>query len=598
MFNKKIILIILIVAMSSLSPAFSQSLEENFDDLLHYVSIGRFDLAKDYAQVILQSSPQPVKLLKLAENNTQGYAFLLRFNESAPDAELAALTSKILAIIEEGRLIRKADPKIIIEEIKRLGKGTSRAKFLAVKRLKNSGEYAIMYMLDAMAYDPDQDELANLIWALPQIGRSSIRPLVAALQTKDVAIKGEIIKALGKISYPQSLAYLKFIAEKDSSTELRNLAENSIKMIDPAALNLNAAQLFYHLAENYYYHLESLAPDGETDFANLWFWDEQKQRLNRIEVDKNYFNELMAMRACEWALKADPAFAKAIGLWIASYFKAESAGIKMPDYFGQNHPSASVYATTIGPEYLHQALARAVKDKNAYVALGLIEALTVTAGEKSLLYHIGIVQPLIQALSFDDKAVKYSAAIAIAAAGPKEKFHESKLVIINLAEALSQSSEQITQESDSWNGRLADGYALTAAGVMLKLAETNNAVIDLSLAQQILIDATSDKRAQIQILAGRILARLTSPNAQRAIAQMALLETNAVEIRIAAFNALAASAKFNANMLDDETIDAIYSLVSSKNIDRQLQSAAAAAFGALNLPSEKVKTLILEQAKT
>jgi hypothetical protein len=598
MFNRKIFLVSFMVALSCLSPVFSQSLEENFNDLLHYISIGRFDLAKDYAKVILQTSPQPVKMLELAENNAQGYAFLLRFDESAPDAELAELTSKILNIIEEGRLIRKADPKIIVEEIKRLRKGTSRAKFLAVKRLKNSGEYAIMYMLDAMAHEPDQDELANLIWALPQIGRSSIRPLVAALQTKDVAIKSEIIKALGKISYPQSLAYLKFVAEKESSTELRNLAENSIKMIDPAALNLNAAQLFYHLAENYYYHLESLAPDEESDFANLWFWDEQKQRLNRIEVDQNYFNELMAMRACEWALKADPAFAKAIGLWIASYFKAESAGIKMPDYFGANHPSASVYATTIGPEYLHQALARAVKDNNAYVALGLIKALTVTAGEKSLFYHIGIVQPLVQALSFDDKAVKYSAAIAIAAAGPKEKFRESKLVALNLAEALTQSSEQIAQESDSWNGRLADSYALTAAGVMLQLVETNNDVIDLSLVQQTLINAASDKRDQIKILAGRILARLTSPNAQRAIAQMALLETNTLEVRIAAFDSLASSAKFNANMLDDQTIDAIYSLISSNNTDSQLKSAAAAAFGALNLPSEKVKTLILEQAKT
>ena len=77
---------------------------------------------------------------------------------------------------------------------------------------------------------------------------------------------------------------------------------------------------------------------------------------------------------------------------------------------------------------------------------------------------------------------------------------------------------------------------------------------------------------------------------------MALAETNSVEVRVYAFNSLSASAKLNANLLEGGMIDAIYSLVSSTDIDPQLRSAAAAAFGALNLPSERVKDLILDQA--
>jgi hypothetical protein len=71
-----------------------------------------------------------------------------------------------------------------------------------------------------------------------------------------------------------------------------------------------------------------------------------------------------------------------------------------------------------------------------------------------------------------------------------------------------------------------------------------------------------------------------------------------MELRIYAFESLAVSAKINANLLDDEKIDAIYSLVSSQEIDPELRGAAAAAFGALNLPSQKVKDLILDQAKS
>jgi HEAT repeat protein len=352
--------------------------------------------------------------------------------------------------------------------------------------------------------------------------------------------------------------------------------------------------LFYQLAETYYYHAESLSPVEDAPTANVWFWDSQERKLAREAVAKDYFYELMAMRSCEWALKADGKFGSAIGLWIASYFKAESAGVeKMPDYFGSDHADALVYATTAGVEYLHQALARAIRDKNAYVALGVIEALGTTAGEKSLMYRLGLEQPLVQALSFDNKLVRYSAAIAIGSAGPMDPFPESKLVVANLAGAIGQqpSSGEMTEE-------IADSYALRAATVMSELARTRNIVIDLSLAQTALINAVKDKRTQIQILSGKTLAHLGSSNAQRAIAEMALDADNTNEVRVAAFNSLTTSAKVNANLLPESAIDSIYALIQSGEIDPELRSAAAAAYGALNLPSQKAKDLILDQAKS
>jgi len=594
MFNGKFLAAILAVGLLLVSAGFGQTLEENWNDFLHYTKIGRLDLARGYAQVILDSNPDPVELLALSKENPRGYAILLRVIDTAPDAELVELSSKLLDIIKQGIFIRRSDPKIIVEEIKRLSSKTPRGRLTAVKRLQDAGEYAIPYMLDAVADPSREEEFEKIVEALPQIGRDAIRPLVTALQTENVAVKGEIIKALGGIGYPQSLAYLKYIIEKDDSAVLRDLAGQSIKLIDPAALKVPAAQLFYRLAESYYYHAESLVPAEDANFANVWFWDSAAQRLERKEVDKSYFNELMSMRVCEWALKADAGFGQAIGLWVAAYFKAESVNVSMPDYFGPGHADAMTYATTAGPEYLHQALARAVKDKNAFVALGVVEALATTAGEKSLLYRLGIAQPLVQALSFNDKAVRYSAAIAIAAAGPKEMFAESKLVVENLAQALAETAENV----DLANEWIATSYAVRAARVMLKLAETRNRVIDLSAAQGALINATKDERAEIQVLAGRILAYLDSPGAQRSIAAMALAETSDMDVRIAAFDSLAISAKLNANLLNNEMIDAVYGLVSSQEADPDLRSAAASAYGALNLPSQKVKDLILDQARS
>jgi hypothetical protein len=126
----------------------------------------------------------------------------------------------------------------------------------------------------------------------------------------------------------------------------------------------------------------------------------------------------------------------------------------------------------------------------------------------------------------------------------------------------------------------------------------NNPVIDLSLAQSALVSAINDNRSQIQILAGQILAYLDSPGAQRAIAVMALDDNNSLDVRKQAFESLATSAKLNANMLIESMIDSIYTLISSDETDAELRSAAAAAYGALNLPSRKVKDLILDQAKS
>ena len=583
MFDRKTVAVILAVGFFVISSVFAQSLDDDWNDFLHYTKIGRFDLAKGHAKAVLDSNPEPLALLALSEKNPQGYAVLLKVIESAPDAELAELSGKILDIVEQGRFIRRADPKTIAEEIKRLN-SSDRGRLAAVKRLQNAGEYAVMYMLDAMVDDSRKDEFANIVWALPQIGRDSIRPLAAALQSQDVAVKAEVIRALGKIGYPQALAYLKYVVEKDDSPELRELAIQSIKDIDIAALQMSAAQLFYNLAENYYYHAESLAPVEKSDSANMWFWNPGERRLVLEKVDSRYFNELMSMRVCEWALKADAGFGQAIGLWLAAYSKAEAVGIGMPGYFGPGHADAGVYATTAGPEYLYQALARAIKDEDAHVALSVIEALGKTGGEKSLLYRLGSSQPLVQALSFNDKAVRYSASIAVAEAGPKEAFAESKYVIENLAEALGQNSD--------------DSYSIRSAEAMLKLAQTQNPVIDLAVAQEALIIATKDGREEIQVIASQVLARLSSPVAQRSLAELALSGDSSLDTKLVAFDSLAISARLNGNLLDDEKIDAIYSLVSSGEIDPQLRSAAAVAFGSLNLPSQKVKNLILDQARS
>jgi hypothetical protein len=596
MFDKRTVVIILAVGLFISCTGFSQTLEQNWNDFLHYTRIGRFDLAQIYGKALIQDPNNAVQVFDLSQQNTTGFQLVQQAQRGA-DPNLAELSGKILKVIEQGSLLRSTDPAVIYEEIKRLST-TERGFQTGSKRLTSAGEYAIPFMLEALTQADRQKEYPNILRALPMVGRDALRPLSAALQTDNQVLKSQIIEALGQISYTQALPYLKYILENDSSQELRTLAGNSIRKIDPAAMNTSAAQLFYKLAEQYYYHTQSLEPVHKTDLLNIWFWDTEKKKLTSEEVSSEYFYELMAMRNCEWALKADANFGSAISLWLASYFKAESAGIgSMPEYFGKEHPDAIMYATTAGVEYLHQGLARAIKDKNAYVALGLIEALATTAGEKSLFYRVGTEQPLVQALSFGDKMVRYSAAIAIASANPQENFSDSKLVVANLAEALTQKEKSSDDEKSLWNEKIADSYALRSVTAMLELAKAHNTVIDLSAAMSNLISAGDSNNPDIQTLSAQVLSHIANPAAQQAIAKNAVNPNKGLEIRIDAFDSLAVSAKLNGNFLTDQQITGIYKIIQEAETNAELRNAAATAYGALNLPSRKVKDLILDQAK-
>ena len=564
-------------------------LGSDWGDFLHYTAIGRLDLARAYGEKIVNSDPDPVELLKLSEENVAGYQLLLKMH--ADSEELGEVSGKILDIVEQGRFILRTNPKVIIQEIARLS-GTVRGRIAAQKRLANAGEYAIPYMLDALADPSRKSEFPHITSTLPMIGRDAVRPLVAALQTNNVAVKSEIIRALGEIGYRQSLGHLQYIVENDESEQLKDLASRSVSQIDPAARKLTAAELFFQLGDDYYTHSNTLAPAADFELANIWFWNDNTNKLSRMEVDKGHFNELMSMRACEWALKADEDLGKAIALWIAAFFKAESAGLAQPEYFATGHANAMTYATTAGPEYLHQSLERALEECNNFVALGVVEALAANAGEKSLLYRVGTDQPLVAAMKYKDKSVSYSAAIALALAGPSEDFTGSELIVENLSAAISETG------TEDFPAEKADPYALRAVSAMLNLAVSRNAIVDLSEAREALVDATKDSRMQMQLISSQVLAYLQSPDAQRAIAAMALNVDNSMTVRTTAFLSLATSAKINANLLTTDQVDAIYELISSNDTDPQLRTPAAVAYGALNLPSRKVKELILDQSKS
>jgi len=417
--------------------------ERNWDEMLHYALIGRADLAEQFGQALLQSQPDPVLLLQLAESEKYSNSYRNLYMMQS-DPKLKEVATGVLKLVEEGRFRQRTDYERIAAEVKRLS-GTTRGRMLAIERLKDSGEWSAPVMIQALRQPERSDEMAVIKWALPQLGKEAVNPLVVALQKcPEINVKIIILDALSKIGYPTALPFIQQIMETEQTdSQLKSAAMAAFLAIDSqqGQIGVPAAALFERLAENYYDKLPSLAVPADQSTANIWFWKDP-EGLYAKQVDREAFDELMAMRSCEMALESNPNLGNSISLWLSAFFRYESEGFSQPDYFGAGHPDASTYALTAGPEYLHRVLARALSNRNRAVALAAIKTLERNSGQQSLLYELEGREPLIEALTFPDREVRFNAALAIARVLPRKDFNHSEIVVPILAEALRQKGQR------------------------------------------------------------------------------------------------------------------------------------------------------------
>jgi len=416
------------------------------EDGWHFAAVGRFKMADATFKALDQSSPDPVALLELSRANPNRHLTLVKL---VANTDVGPSAKRMIALLGEGEKLLRMDPYEIASNVTKLG-GTPREVYNATNALKASGEYAVPEMLEALQ-DPQRRALQPaVIQVLPMIGRGALNPLCQALGGTDPVSKQVVISALAQIGYKQAVPYLaKLIADETTPADVKAAASTAIGQLGGGA-NRDISALFYELADAYYKNHESLTADSNLDNANVWYLVEGK--LKYIPVPTPIFNDIMAMRCAEESLKANAGNTESVALWVAANFRRESKlGMDVesdeadvlaakdgtrPD----GYPRSIYFARAAGPMYNHRVLGRAVADNDPGVALGAIAALSATAGQPSLLGAENIKQPLVQALSFPNKQVRFKTAIAIGRALPETPFGQSQNVVPVLAEALSSTT--------------------------------------------------------------------------------------------------------------------------------------------------------------
>jgi HEAT repeat protein len=428
------------------------TVENLFADFLHFVKLGRFEMANSYGAALLKRQDlDPVELLNLSDKYRNSVRTLISIMDHVSVGENA---KRIIDVIHEGERLRRKDPTRIKKNIEKLG-GSPQMEFNAINHLRESGEYAIPWMLSALQNRDLNRIHPRITKALPRIERGGVGPLVIALQDmKDDVIRTTILDAMGQLGYPEQAPYVKAVMEgPDEADAVRQAAAAALAQIETAnnrSFPGTAADLFFDLAESYY--AEILKPANGDALANIWFWREN--HLEAIQVPSVIFAEVMAMRSCERALQLNADMPGAVALWLASDLRREAdLGLDVESEIPNPEPELdrtrpadfprSIYfARAYGPQYSQMVLARALERNEAPVALGAVAALAATAGQTSLIGSEDLNQPLVQALTFSDLVVRVRAALALGNALPITQFSGSRNVIPVLSEALAQTGQR------------------------------------------------------------------------------------------------------------------------------------------------------------
>ncbi len=438
----------LLAALVLTGPLFAQAQRtpaQLWDDFNHYVLIARPDLAAAAGEALLNAA-EPAAILDVVE--ASDFKDLRALDQGTRIDDVREVAARLAQTIQDARIARSREDQRIAADIELLDKG-QRPFSEATERLRAAGQYAAPQLLATLLDDSKSLQHPSVLSSIVSIGRPLVYPLSVALPDLPPVTQRQIAQALAEIGYPLALPYMKRVLE-DAGTDpsVKQTVQTAYNLVAAhvrTPTNVSAAELFYQLGMSQYTAAsvgqKPVGFDPATGKGLVWAFIGVEGGLVPTPVPGEIFGDVLAMRDAQQALALDARMDKALTLWLMANLRRENRlpeGQTDPSYPGHLQP-ASYYAMLAGPQRQHEVLNRALDDGDAALALDAIAALGATAGPDALVNKQGAVMPLIRALTYPDRRVRYSAAIALAHARPKADFPESYRVVPVLAEAVRQT---------------------------------------------------------------------------------------------------------------------------------------------------------------
>ncbi len=434
---------------------------KSFQDFVHYVLIGKADLAQAAGEAVLSASVSDADLAEVVDGADLGDRLSKAIARSRAMGGVSDLSTKIENRVEAGRRALARNPQRIAQAIGMLSK-TLREQRLGEERLAAAGEYAVPQLLKVVvdAKDPASELAAtkNLV----ALKRFAVLPLGMSLTSLDPTSQRKIVGVLAEIGWPTALPFIVDLAARPSTpVEVRAACDAAFSQLGGTTRDVTAQ--YTALARKFFDRESSLVPYGGDAVNNIWSHDSSGGfgSLVAEQVATGVYCDVMAMAVARRALAVDPTNTSALAIFIASDLRRENT---LGSDAQPGRYSPQFFATASGASVCSEVLSMAIDAKDTTLIRDAIAALANTASGNALVASGGRT-PMLEALGYSDRRVRLDAALAIAASSPKQSFAGDFRVVPTLASAISNTgSSRAAILGGSNADRQAIGEQLQTAG--------------------------------------------------------------------------------------------------------------------------------------
>jgi len=408
---------------------------KSIGDFVHYVLIGKADLAQAAGEAALGATESDADLADAVDGNDMGDRLARALSRSRSMDGVSEIAARLESRVEAGRRALSRDGDRIATAISMLSK-TLREQRLGEERLQAAGEYAVPQLLKTIVDSKDPAVELAATKALIGLKRLAVAPLGLSLGALDPASQRKVVGVLAEIGWPSALPYIVDLGARPSTTvEVKAACDAAFAQLGGTTRDVTAQ--YTALARKYFDRESSLIPYPGDSVNSIWAHQDGGGfgSLVSTEVSTGVYCDVMAMNLARRALAADAGNTSALAIYVAADLRRENTlgGDAQPGRY-----SPQFFATASGASTCSEVLGMALDARDTALARDAIAVLSQTASGSDLI-STGGRTPMLEALGYSDRRVRLDAALALATGGPGQSFAGDFRVVPTLASAISDS---------------------------------------------------------------------------------------------------------------------------------------------------------------
>jgi|GEM_PF-3567563 len=350
---------------------------------------GDYETAMLRFEEVMRADPSLEEALRLRER--AGYAFLVEV--LAKGGKYKSFAEWLLSRAEGFDDERKSNPELIQEIIDDLMSEDMTRYQWALERLEfEVGEYAAPKLCEMLGNETDRKARERAVIALSRMGAQVVLPVIECLNSQNIRQKQGAVIVLGNIGDLRAVADVKRLYEDPKEpAEVKDVATSALRKIarrDPGQLR-PAREYYYNKAIMYYQNHPAIIKNYDRNWL-FWKWNDETGTLDMEKVPQWLYNFRLAEEACYDALDIDYTYTN---IWpvlalvnVAEYnevlvhLRDAPAAIqdKLQELSDKNF-AGWVGGMVVGERALYDALDIALRSQDALVAVSVIRALRYVA---------------------------------------------------------------------------------------------------------------------------------------------------------------------------------------------------------------------------